>query len=200
MKKILFLFGFIAAALLVQAQGYQPGDVVEDFRLLNVDGKMVSMADYNDAKAFLVIFTCNHCPYAVAYEDRIIALNSKFKPMGVPVIAINPNDPVVQPADSYDNMKIRAKKKKFNFPYVIDATQEVTKKYGASKTPHVYLVVKEGGKYVLRYIGAIDDNYEDAAAVKTKYVEDAVNAVLDGKAPEVSSTKAIGCTIKWKKS
>ncbi len=110
---------FLSAILFVMttfAQGYEVGDKAEDFRLLNVDGKYVSMADYPDTKGFIVIFSCNHCPYVVAYEDRMIELHNEFAPQGFPVIAINPNDSVVQPQDSYSKMIVRANEKKFPFP------------------------------------------------------------------------------------
>ena len=176
--------------------GYQVGDVATDFSLKNVNDKNVSLKDYKDAKGFIVVFTCNHCPFAVAYEDRIIALDKKYKALGYPVIAINPNNPAVQPKDSFDLMKERAKEKGFTFPYLFDDGQKVYPQYGATKTPHVYLLEKTKGGNIVRYIGAIDDNYNDASAVKVKYVENAVNSLLEGKEIEVKTTKAIGCSIK----
>lgn len=177
--------------------GYKVGDKASDFNLKNVDGTLHSLAGTTDAKGYIVVFTCNACPYAVAYEDRIIALHQKYAAQGYPVIAINPNDKTVQPADSYDKMKQRAKDKKFPFVYLYDETQEVAKVYGATRTPHVYLL---DGDRTVRYIGAIDDNSEDASAVTQKYVEDAVDALLAGQEVAVKETKAIGCTIKWKRS
>ncbi|WP_350291163.1 thioredoxin family protein [uncultured Croceitalea sp.] len=178
------------------APGYDIGDLATDFSLKNVDGKMVSLSDYEDSKGFLVIFTCNTCPYAVAYEDRILALDKKYKEKGVPVIAINPNNPAVKPGDSFDEMKIRAKEKGFTFPYLLDTGQNVYPQYGASKTPHVYLLEKTQKGNVVKYIGAIDDNYQDASKVEDKYVENAVDAMLAGKEIKVTKTRAIGCSIK----
>ena len=140
------------ASLTAQAQGYKPGDVATDFKLKNVDGKMVSLADYKKAKGFIVIFTCNHCPFAKAYEERIVALDKKYAPKGYPVIAINPNDPALYAEDSYDNMKVRAKEKGFTFPYLFDEGQTVFPQYGATKTPHVFILQKEGAKNMVRYI------------------------------------------------
>ncbi len=177
-------------------KGYGIGDVATDFKLKNIDESYVSLSDYKDAKGFIIIFTCNHCPYSVAYEDRIIALNAKFKPMGYPVIAINPNNPKSYPEDSFDNMKIRAKEKGFTFPYLLDDGQEIYPQYGATKTPHVYVVEKTDIGNVVRYIGAIDNNYKDANAANQKYVEDAVHALLKGKKVPVQITKAIGCSVK----
>mgnify|MGYP000008776731 CR=1 FL=1 len=154
------------------------------------------MADYDNAKGFLVIFTCNTCPYAVAYEDRIVALDKKYASKGYPVIAIMPNDTDVMPGDSMEAMKARAKAKGFTFPYLMDKGQQIYPQYGATKTPHVYILEKTRKGNEVKYIGAIDDNYKDASAVKTKYVENAVDALLKGKEIEVKETRAIGCTIK----
>jgi len=177
-------------------KGYAIGDIAADFSLKNIDGKTISLSQYDDAKGFLVIFTCNTCPYAVAYEDRIIALDAKYKDLGVPVIAINPNNPSVKSGDSVEAMKVRAAEKGFTFPYLFDDGQKVFPEYGATRTPHVYLLEKTDDGNVVRYIGAIDDNYQDAAQVEVKYVEDAVDAMLAGEAIEVTTTRAIGCSIK----
>jgi len=176
--------------------GYKIGDMATDFKLKNIDGKLVSLADYKDAKGYIVIFTCNHCPYAKAYEDRIVALDKKYKKLGFPVIAINPNNPGKQPEDSFENMKVRAKEKGFSFPYLIDEGQKIYPQYGATKTPHVYVLSKTSNGNRVEYIGAIDDNYEDESAVKQKYVEQAVNSLLSKTEIAVKETKAIGCTIK----
>jgi peroxiredoxin len=175
---------------------YQIGDVAEDFKLKNVDGEMVSLADFEEAKGFIVIFTCNTCPVSVANEDRIIALNEKYQDLGYPVIAINPNNPEISSGDSYELMKVRAKEKGFEFPYLFDDGQKVYPKYGASKTPHVYVLNKENNELLVKYIGSIDDSARNAGAVKTKYVENAVDALIKGSPIEVASTKAIGCSIK----
>ena len=177
-------------------KGYEIGDMATDFSLKNIDGKKVSLSDYTDAKGFLVVFTCNTCPYAVAYEDRIIALDAKYKSQGVPVIAINPNNPSAKPGDSFEKMKVRAKEKGFTFPYLLDEGQKVYPQYGATRTPHVYLLEKTANGNQVKYIGAIDDNYQDASKVDEKYVENAVDAMLAGKEIKVTSTRAIGCTIK----
>lgn len=200
MKKNGLLLIMIALfSMAAYAGGYEEGDKATDFNLKNIDGSYVSLSDYEDAEGFIVIFTCNHCPYAVKYEDRIIALDKKYKNKGYPVIAINPNDPDVQPEDSFSNMKKRAEEKGFTFPYLFDAEQEIYPQYGATKTPHVFVLEKLASDYIVKYIGAIDDNYKSADAVETTYVEDAVEALLAGRKPPVTSTKAIGCTIKTKK-
>lgn len=197
MKK-LFVFTFMIISYLGLSAQVKVGDVAPTFNLKNVDGKMVSLDDYRSQKGVIVIFTCNHCPYAKAYEDRIIALDKQYQPKGFPVVAINPNDVSIVPEDSYENMQVRAKEKGFTFPYLYDATQAVANAYGAERTPHVFLLKKSGDKFEVAYIGAIDDNYKDASAVKTRYVEQAIEAILAGKKPEPSTTKAIGCTVKRK--
>ena len=202
MKKTLpFLLLFLA----VMAQsfsvenpvgGYKIGDTAQDFNLKNVNGKMVSLAGIKNAKGYIVVFTCNQCPYAKAYEQRIIELHKKYAPLGFSVVAINSNDKDVVPGDSFEQMKKLAKKKKYPFPYLYDESQEVAKAFGATRTPHVYVLDKDR---VVRYIGAIDDNSEDPALAKEKYVSGAVDALLGGQEVSVKETKAIGCGIKWKK-
>jgi peroxiredoxin len=198
-QTMIILFAMISGASVTAGDGgYQVGDKAADFKLKNIDGKWVSLGDYKDAKGFIVIFTCNHCPYAKAYEDRIVALDKKYAPEGFPVIAINPNDATAYPDDSYENMQKRAKEKGFTFPYLYDEQQTVYPQYGATRTPHIFILAKAGDEMTVEYIGAIDDNYEDASKVTNKYVENAVDALLAGNKPEVTSTKAIGCSIKAK--
>lgn len=182
-----------------ELKGYKVGDVASGFKLKNVNNKFVSLSDYKEAKGFIVIFTCNHCPYAKAYENRIIGLNHKYAPKGYPVIAINPNDPKVEPQDSFEGMQQRAKEKAFTFPYLFDEGQKIYPQYGATRTPHVFVLQKTNGKNIVRYIGAIDDNYADANDVSHKYVEDVVDALLSDKPVVQSTTVAIGCSIKAQK-
>ena len=178
------------------ADGYKVGDKAADFKLKNVDGKMVSLADNKAARGYIVVFTCNTCPYAKAYESRIIELNTKYAPLGYPVVAINPNDATTVPGDSYAAMQT----KKYAFPYLQDESQQVAKTYGATRTPHLFVLTRQGSDFVVSYIGAIDDNSEDAKLAKTKYVENAMTEILAGKPATTNSTKAIGCTIKWKRA
>ncbi|MBO2007484.1 thioredoxin family protein [Hymenobacter negativus] len=202
MKKLLPYFTLCFALLLSSfiarptTDGYKVGDKATDFKLKNIDGKMVSLADNKAAKGYIVVFTCNTCPFAKAYESRIVDLNTKYASKGYPVVAINPNDPAVSPGDSYTDMQ----KKKYAFPYLVDESQQVAKTYGATRTPHLYVLTRQGNDFVVSYIGAIDDNSEDATLVKTKYVENAMTEILAGKPAITNSTKAIGCTIKWKRA
>lgn len=196
MRKFVYLLSMVLFSSTLMAQGYSVGDKATDFRLLNVDGKYVSMADFPDAKGFVVIFSCNHCPYVVAYEDRMIELHNKYSPKGFPVIAINPNDTIAQPADSYTKMIERAQEKNFPFPYLFDDGQKVYPKYGATRTPHVYLLERVGSDLKVAYIGAIDDNYRDAGQVTEPFLANAIDALLMGERPHPPFTRAIGCTIK----
>jgi peroxiredoxin len=199
MKTIFFLFLLfftVAFSPIIHDKGYDIGDVATDFKLENIDGNFVSLSDFKQAKGFILVFTCNTCPYAVAYEDRIEALNKEYASKGYPVIAIMPNNVQSKPGDSMTAMQKRAKEKGFTFPYLIDADQSIYPQYGATKTPHVYILESTDKGPVVQYIGAIDDNYKDAALVKTKYVENAVNALLEGVTFEMHKTKAIGCSIK----
>lgn len=190
-----------SALLSSDGEGYDIGSEVSNVRLKNVDGKMVAFADFKDEKGLIVIFTCNTCPYAVAYEQRIIELDKKYRSMGYPVVAINPNDVNRQPGDSFEAMQQRAKEKGYTFPYLHDETQEIAKQFGATRTPHVYLLKKNNaGNFRVAFIGSIDDNYDDPAAVEQHFLEDAIRAVDAGQAPDPAKVKAIGCTIKWRQS
>jgi peroxiredoxin len=202
MKKLMTIFSLFGIIFFLSSfnvdKGYKVGDLAIDFNLKNIDGKNVSMADYKDAKGIILVFTCNSCPFSKLYEDRIIDLHNKYASKGYPVIAVNPNDPDQQPEDSFDNMVIRAKEKKFTFAYLLDASQEIASTYGATRTPHVYLLKKEGSKYRVAYIGAIDDSPKNGVVANKKYVEDAVESLMTGKKVSTNFTKAVGCTIKWK--
>lgn len=202
MKRIK-LFGLAGLFLVLSASKplkYEVGDAVTDFKLKNFDGKMISLSDYKDGKGAIVIFDCNTCPYSKAYNDRIIALNKKYAPNGFPVITINANDPQISPGDSFEKMVSRAKQKKYDFPYLIDESQSVAKAFGATNTPHVFVLQKAGDGFQVAYIGTIDNNSRDASSVTKKYVEDAVDALITGQDISTKSTKAIGCGIKWRNS
>lgn len=188
----------VTSAEEMSVTGYNIGDEATDFALKGIDDKFYSLKDFTNSKGFIVVFTCNHCPYAKAYEERIIALDKKYKELGYPVIAINPNDPIAQPEDSFDLMKQRANEKGFTFPYLFDEGQKIYPQYGATKTPHVFILQKENDKNIVKYIGAIDNNHENANDVTEKYVESAVDALLASKDVITKETKAIGCAIKVK--
>lgn len=209
MKKKLTFYGLLTTLLIVSVgllsftlpsenKGYDIGDVATDFKLKNVDGNKVSLADYTEAKGYIVIFSCNTCPYVVAYEDRMIELHNAYAKKGFPVIAINPNDPELSPGDSFEKMQVRAKEKNFPFAYVFDEKQEIFPQYGATRTPHVYLLEKTNSGNIVRYIGAIDDNFRDASAVEKKFLENAIDAHMNKEEVPVKTTRAIGCTIKVK--
>ena len=199
-----FILSSLAVIILIASapvkSGYEIGDTVADFKLKNVDGKIVSLADWKDAKGFIVVFDCNTCPVSKKYNERIMALNKMYASRGFPVIAINPNSPEVSAGDSFDEMVKYARKKGYNFPYLYDPSQKVVSEFGATNTPHVFVLNKVGNEMKAAYIGAIDDNARDASEATNKYVEAAVNALLEGKAVLITKTRAIGCGIKWKNS
>lgn len=200
MKKI-FLSCLVLLVMISGAPdngGYQVGDVVSDFKLKNVDGKMVSLSDWKDAKGYIVVFDCNTCPYSKKYNDRIKALSQMYTSKGFPLVAINPNSPDLSSGESFDEMVKIAKKKEYNFPYLYNEEQDVIRAFGATNTPQVFILTRTGSTLKVAYIGAIDDNPGNASGAKQKYVEDAVNELLSGKAVTNSKTKAIGCTVKLK--
>ena len=143
------------------------------------------------------MFSCNHCPWVIAWEDRIAEIGNAYQKKGFGVIVINPNDPGVKGEDSYEEMVQRAKEKGFEFPYVVDATSDVARAFGATRTPEVFLF-DTAGKLV--YHGAIDDNARNPEAIEKHYLKDALNALVAGKAIPTAQTKALGCTIKWRKA
>ncbi len=198
MKKLSLIIAMTVTASVWIHGEVKPGDNAVDFSLKNVDGSTVSLSDYNDQKGVILVFTCNPCPFAKAYEQRIIQLHEKYAEQGFPVVAINPNDDQVSPEDTFENMKARAREKGYPFPYLKDESQQIYKAYGATRTPHIFLLKNNGGNFSVAYVGAIDDNAMDASAVIKTYLEDAIDAVKSGGQPDPASTKAIGCTIKAK--
>jgi glutathione peroxidase-family protein len=178
--------------------GYPIGGTVADFKLKNVDGSVISLSNYKDKKGVIVVFTSNHCPFSKAYEERIVGLDKKYAAQGFPVLGINSNDAGDYEENSFENMKKRAQEKGYTFPYLQDETQAVAKAFGATRTPHVFILRNDGSKFTVQYIGTIDDNYQDPAGVTKRYVEDAVSNILMGKPVVVTQTKAVGCAIGWK--
>lgn len=183
-----------------QSPTLTPGQTAPDFALMNVDNNTVSFKDYSSAKGFILVFTCNTCPYSKAYEGRINELNAKYASKGFPVVAINPNSASASPGDSFEKMKEHAKTAKFSFPYLYDKDQSVTKAYGARNTPHVFVVLKTTLGNVIEYTGAIDNDTQNTSPGKTLFVDEAVNALLKNDKPARTVTKAIGCSVKWRKA
>lgn len=200
LSKPLIVTAFVLISFGSFGQGLKIGDKAPDFDLKSTEGKQINLKGIQGNKGAIVVFTCNHCPFSIAYEDRIIALHNKFTSLGYPVIAINANDAKQVPEESFRHMKKRAKEKSFPFVYLHDESQETAKAYGATRTPHVFILQKDSdGSHVLRYVGAIDNNTDDPAAADKKYVETAVNELLLGNIVSLTNTKAIGCSIKWRK-
>ena len=165
------------------------------FSLKGVDGNPYSLNDLKGDRGIVVVFSCNHCPYVKAYEDRMIELANEYQSRGIPFALINANDPVNYPDDDFEAMAERAQEKGYPFPYLQDETQETATAYGAERTPEVFLF---DGDLRLQYHGRIDDNYEDPSAVQQAYLKDALEAVLSDETPPVRMTDPVGCTIKWK--
>lgn len=187
---------FIAFSVNAQIKTIGVGATAPDFKLKNVDNREVSFDSYPGAKGFIIVFTCNTCPVAQAYEQRIIELSKKLTPLGYPVIAINPNDPALSAGDSFVKMQVRSKAKNYPFPYLFDAGQTITNLYGATKTPHLFLAQKTDKGLVIQYTGAIDDDQEETNPARNRYVEEAVKALNSNRQPAITSTKAIGCTVR----
>lgn len=170
------------------------GDLAPAFALPGVDGRTHRLDDFTEKDVLVIIFSCNHCPYVQAYEDRLIAVQRDYAARGVQVIAINPNDDAGYPEDGFGKMVERAKAKHFNFPYLRDASQEVAKAYGATHTPQLFVFDRSRR---LAYTGKIDDNWQRPEAVRRHYLRETLDALLRGSAPSEPATHAIGCTIKW---
>ncbi|HEY2773837.1 MAG TPA: thioredoxin family protein [Candidatus Binatia bacterium] len=198
-KKTALLVSLALSALLSPALAWAvaTGDPIpmKDAKLTNYDGHETTIADVHGSKGTLVVFTCNHCPYAKAWEDRIVALGNEYSKKGIGVIAINSNDSSAIPEDGIDQMKQHATGKSYGFAYAVDSTSGVAKAFGATKTPEVFLFDASGK---LAYHGAIDDNSADAGAVKSHYLKDALDSVAGGKPVAVAETKALGCGIKFR--
>ncbi len=194
----LTLAAFALAASAVLATGPLPlGASIPsaDVKMKGVDGKDVTIGSQKQAAGTLVVFTCNHCPFAKMWESRIVQLGNTYRAKGVGVIAVNANDPTVASDDSYDSMVQRAKDRGMQFPYVVDATSNVARAFGATRTPEAFLFDKDGK---LVYHGTIDDNGQEPDKVEKAYLKDALDAVVAGGKVPVAETKAIGCGIKFR--
>ena len=171
------------------------GSIAPDFNLPGIDGHNYSLGYFNGGKGFIIIFSCNHCPYVRAYENRIMKIQSDYGNKGVGVFAINSNDSDQYEDDSFENMKTRGEQMAFNFPYLRDEDQNVAKAFGATHTPEIFLF---NNQRKLVFHGKIDDNWRDESKVKSMYLRDAIEELIAGKEISVPETFTIGCTIKWK--
>jgi peroxiredoxin len=170
------------------------GDPAPAFSLPGVDGRTHTLAGIS-APVVIVVFSCNHCPYVQAYEDRLVAFQNDYGPKGAQIVAINANDDTAYPEDGFAAMQARAREKGFSFPYLRDATQEVARAYGATHTPQLFVFDRDRR---LAYTGKIDDNWQRPDAVTRPFLRDAVDRLLAGQRPAEPVTHAIGCTIKWR--
>jgi peroxiredoxin len=188
---------FVSLLLMMSFVSFNKGPI-NDFKLKNVDGKYVSLCEYKDAKGFIIIFTCNHCPFAKLYPPRFNALNEKYEKLGVPLIAISSTDTIQYEEDTFIEMVKKSGQEKFNFPYLYDAEQKVAKNFSAQKTPHAFVIWKENNEWKVKYNGAIDDNGMKSEQVKTQFVANAVDALLANQKISVTDTKSIGCQIYYR--
>ena len=196
MKRGLSVALVASLAVAGSAFGVSIGDKAPstNVKMKSVDGSAVSIADVAGKQGTLVVFSCNHCPFVKAWQGRIASVGNAAKTRGIGVIIINSNDPTAYPEDSYAEMQKRSQQLGFAFPYVVDATSDVARAFGATHTPEAFLFDKDGK---LVYHGAIDDSKE-ADQVAAHYLQDAIDAALAGKAVPVAETKAIGCSIKFR--
>ena len=195
-KSFIMCLGFIYWALFTS---FDIGiKTINDFSLRNVDGKFISLKDNEQAKGYIVIFTCNHCPFAKLYPSRINKLQETFAPLGVPVLAINPMDSVLYEEESFKFMQLKSSENKFTFPYLQDASQEVAKNFGAVNTPQAFVIWRDGNRWVIKYKGAIDDNGESPEFAKN-YIAIAVNELLSNRPLSMPSTESFGCKIFYRK-
>jgi peroxiredoxin len=189
--KPIFLFAVLLLSIHSKAQF--------DFSLKNVDGKTISLNNYPDAKGVIIVFTCNHCPFAKLYPKRLNQLNKKYMPLGVPLIAISSTDTLMYAEDCYDKMVAKAKSGKYSFPYLYDSSQSVARNYHAERTPQAFLLWKENGRWIIKYEGAIDDNGAEPELVKENYIVNAIEELINGNPVSNPSTKSIGCKINFRK-
>ena len=195
--KNIFISGIFSIVLITQS--FAQNDTASlDFYLKNIDGNSVSLNDFPNAKGFIIIFTCNHCPFAKLYPKRLNKLNKKYHHKGFPLLAISSTDTLLYAEDTYDNMVIKANKEKFTFPYLYDSAQSVAKLYKAERTPQAFVLFKEKNNWVIKYNGAIDDNGAEPKKVKVDYVSDAVEALLKNQKVLITETKSIGCKIMFR--
>ena len=193
---------WVIAALLLSAFRYDNDLITEksyDFSLLNVDGKMVSLADYPDAKGFIIVFTCNHCPFARLYSERLNKLSEKYKSQGVPLLAISSTDTLMYAEDGFEEMKKKANEEHFNFPYLYDGKQEVARNYKADRTPQAFILWKIAGNWTVSYKGAIDDNGAEPELVQKEFVSLALDELLSGKPVSIATTSSVGCKLNYRR-
>ncbi len=180
------------------SQPIQLGSTAPEFSLPGVDGRTYRLSDFQGAKALVIAFICNHCPYVIATQGRMNRLASEFAEQGVKWLGINANDAQKYPDDSFEQMKARALEQGFVFPYLRDETQEVARAYGAACTPEFYVYTPREGRWVLEYQGRLDDHWKDESAVTRQELREALECIVSGKLPSPDQKPAIGCSIKWK--
>ena len=198
---LLLLFNALIQKAAMGQQGTPPsvfGGQIVDFSLKNVDNVAISLSQFKDAKGFIIVFTCNHCPFAKLYSERYNDLNTKYQPLGVPLIAINSMDSLVYEEESFEKMQEKAQSEKFNFPYLQDGSQCVGKNFNAEHTPQAYVIWQENGLWVVKYSGSVDDNGAHPKKA-TPFIALAVNDLLQNKPVTKPNTESFGCRIFYRK-
>jgi len=193
-------FFLVCISLKTYCQITKIGKEVNDFSLMNVDGKMVSLSDYKTSKGVIIIFTSNHCPFAKLYPKRMNQLHAQYAKMGIPLLAISSTDTIMYQEDCFIKMKAKAIAEKFKFPYLYDGSQQVAKNFNADKTPHAFVIWKENNQWIIKYNGAIDDNGAEPQKVQNNYISNAIEELLHGKVVSLTETKSIGCKIYFRES
>ncbi len=200
--KNIFVFIFITIAYSFTSSNEphtkKAGKIINDFKLRNTDNSIISLSNFKNAKGFIVVFTCNHCPFAKLYTKRLNALNKKYKPLNVPLLAVNSMDSLLYKEETFDLMQKRAKSEKFNFDYLQDGQQIIGKNFEAKHTPQAYVIWKEKNTWIIKYTGAIDDNGEHPN-LATPYIANAVDELLDNKKVSAPETESYGCRIFYRK-
>lgn len=195
---VALMTSLVARAQTPVGKGYAVGDAVAEFQVRNIDNQFVNLANYANRKGVIVVFMANHCPFSKAYEDRLMAIHNKFAVQGYPVLAVQASDVTIYPEDAYEVVQSRSRERGFPFPYTIDESQSVARAFGAIRTPQAFVLTRVGGSFVVNYMGAIDDNPQDAAGVQKHYLDDVLISLTTGRPIQTNTTRPIGCAVKWK--
>ncbi len=199
-KKLFLIFSIIALGFMNPDEFHtnNADKIINDFKLRNTKNSIISLSNYKNAKGFIVVFTCNHCPFAKLYTKRLNALNKKYRLLNVPLLAVNAMDSLLYKEETFELMRQRAASEKFNFDYLQDAQQLIGKNFGAKHTPQAYIIWKEKNTWIVKYSGAIDDNGEHPEFA-TPYIANAVDELLTGKKVSTPETESYGCRIFYRK-
>jgi peroxiredoxin len=200
MKKLVFFFYAIALVVFSSYTVYEKEKTISDFKLKSATtNRWVSLSDYKNAKGFVIVFSCNKCPMAKFYSQRLNQMDAKYKKLGVPVLAINSMDTLAYAEESFKLMQKKAKKDQFQFPYLQDKKQNIAKEFKATHTPQAFVIWKnKAGKFVIKYQGAIDDNAGEPEKIKHHFLTDAIDDLLQEKEVATPKSESFGCRIYFR--